>query len=329
MYCNPSESGEQPRRPRPAAGFTPTAVRGDRERQDDLVHLTKDHKSPIEGEEGRRNVKLWLFPEAKEAFHSRRCWGVPLVVTPNMMTPRELKEREISEEERERRRSETRRRKDKRAATMIRRYAMMYDMRYMWSLTIADEVTDINDAWRLWINFVRRMKRKRLMPEHFVVVPELQKRGVWHFHVICDRWVPWERVSEVWGHGYIWMKGGDSRQASLYASKYVTKDVSVSEEGEAGEEVKTVGRKAGQRRFRTSPGLVLETQEFYFSDEEVSAGALDRLLEEGGYTIRLARAIDDFGTWYLCERTVQGGDDYGGRTRAAAGGCGTATGVVT
>jgi len=54
---------------------------------------------------------------------------------------------------------------------------------YFFTATFADNVRDFSEATKVWEKF-RRFLRKEFPEMSYVVVPELQKRGAWHFHAV-------------------------------------------------------------------------------------------------------------------------------------------------
>ena len=260
--------------------------------------MTKDHKS-TKGRGERGNTKVWTLGEQyREVFHSFKGWGGEGGEGPYSLKaflPRVLR---FSPAELVEQKAKNRERNDRRARSMIRRYALAYNLRYMWSLTIAEEVTDLGEAWRMFTNFVRRMKYAGLMPSYWVAVPERQQRGVWHFHVVCNQYVKVRQLREAWGHGFVWVNAGKADKAAGYAAKYIGKSL---EENEAREE--------GQRRFRNAKGMreeEISTHSLELTDDELADGKLGDLITEGGFlpVAGGARPIEidgeQIGMWFLC-----------------------------
>jgi len=54
---------------------------------------------------------------------------------------------------------------------------------YFFTATFSDSVTDFGKAVEVWERF-RRVLRSKFPDFSYVCVPELQKRGVWHFHAV-------------------------------------------------------------------------------------------------------------------------------------------------
>lgn len=94
------------------------------------------------------------------------------------------------------------------------------------TLTFAGEMSDIETANTHFHNFVARLRR--LYPEfQYIAVPEFQKRGAVHYHLLC--FLPYVRsktISEVWSHGFIKIKRTDRvKDMAKYMTKYLTKDL--------------------------------------------------------------------------------------------------------
>lgn len=170
----------------------------------------------------KSNYRVYsLGRQGSEIYYSKPGWtkGFPLL-------PRERKARGCSLNY-----EENRDRAERRARSQIRRLILAHELNYMWSLTFADEVTELDEAWRQFRLFYRRLHR-HLPSLKYVVVPELQKRGVWHFHMCVDQYIDHAWMAAVWGQGYVYVSHGDARGASRYLVKYLSKTFCDSELGE-------------------------------------------------------------------------------------------------
>lgn len=266
-----------------------------------LVHLTKDHNSRQrkgEGMTGPANTKVWDYGDlGKEVWYSVSPWRVegkerqrdgrgfmPKSLYMTMEKIREQAECNMV-------------RLVRRARTKIRRLVYYHRLRFMWSLTIKAEVKDLSEAWALWVAFSKRLQYAGLLPDHYVVVPELQKRGVWHFHVCCDRYIDHKSLERLWSHGFVWISWGSAKKAAHYASKYVGKELGENEQ-----------RQAGERRFRSSLHSSVPSSEQLVEDPEGTGEGLLKILTEGGTSPVVGLAIDReedgrrLGMWFFCER---------------------------
>lgn len=183
---------------------------------------------------------------------------------------------------------------------MLRRLALRYDMRYMWSLTFGELApTELEEAWALWERFRRRARRAGVLPRAWVVVPELQKRGVWHFHVITNEFVAYEKVRDLWGYGFISMTAGSAAGGGGYVAKYMTKSFG---EGDA--------RPEGVHRYRRSSGLELPEVEVWELDpEEVEHGAMAAIQSRGGGRLVGQAFVPEAGLWWalVAKESAPGG----------------------
>lgn len=110
------------------------------------------------------------------------------------------------------------------------------------TLTFKDEITDIKEANKKFTDFLKRLSynlfgiRKNVIK--YLAVPELQDRGVWHFHVILFNcpYVLQKDLEKVWGHGYVFInalkrKDGkrdiDGVYVAQYITKYLTKEINL------------------------------------------------------------------------------------------------------
>ena len=138
------------------------------------------------------------------------------------------------------------------------------------TLTFKENITDMKKANREFTKFNMRLSYKlykvRKNVLKYLCVPEFQKRGAIHYHVIYFNlpFVNWEALMEVWnvnntGGVYIECikdkdKNGNSIESvAKYIAKYVSKNNSV------GEDNYTIWRERGllnQKRYFTSRGLL-------------------------------------------------------------------------
>lgn len=260
------------------------------------VHLTKAQNSTIRESQSatsveRANLKIYHLGAFREAVLTVGPfpWGCGFCQRGRSVFNRKPVGQGPAEEP-----SDSQLRKHRRAKTMVRRLALAHELCFMWSLTFAEEVKDLEDAWHRWELFRRRMKRAGLMPSRWIVVPELQMkndRGVWHFHVICNSFVSVERLRDAWGQGHVWLKKGSAKGAGTYASKYLSKGFEENEQ-----------REEGDHRYRRALGMTLETTSVQLTEEQVEAGEQHRMMREGGYRLNASMALEDGSIWYLLER---------------------------
>lgn len=124
------------------------------------------------------------------------------------------------------------------------------------TLTFASDFTEdkINDANKILSNFLKRLSYKYKIKIEYLCVPELQKNGKIHFHLLCN--LPFIDVVElqlIWGYGIVHItKIDDVRNLGAYLSSYVDKDF-----GKAF---------AGRKHFFKSKGVVYPISEKIDSD---------------------------------------------------------------
>lgn len=97
------------------------------------------------------------------------------------------------------------------------------------------EVVPLSEAYSIYSHFIKRLRKEYGKSFRYVGVPEFQKRGAVHFHVLF--WglprtsIIYERVTRYyqnkWGYGYVDCKQTDgSPKLSTYLSKYMLKALS-------------------------------------------------------------------------------------------------------
>lgn len=169
------------------------------------------------------------------------------------------------------RREANRLRGQHRARTQIRRLLLRYHLTTMWTLTFGENVQDLGVALQELGKFIRRVKY-RVPAWQYIVVPERQKRGAWHFHIATN--ITWGHgeLSKLWMAGFCWVKwakNGGRRGMVAYMSKYLGKTLETSGEG-------------NHRYYRS------HNMELPYHEEMVSPGqpeALQEALERDGFKL--------------------------------------------
>lgn len=112
------------------------------------------------------------------------------------------------------------------------------------TLTFKDNVSDRQIALYEFKKFIQRL-RYRLGDFDYIAVPELQKRGAYHFHLVFNpkRKLDVNEVKEIWGNGNIdmrWIKPNpddvqlrsiNSDNVGVYIAEYISKDFNWKPEG--------------------------------------------------------------------------------------------------
>lgn len=94
------------------------------------------------------------------------------------------------------------------------------------TLTFAENVTDLRRANRELGKFLKRLKRWLGYAPQYVIVPEFQKRGAVHYHVLINcSYIPVEVLERLWSHGFVKINAIDNvDNLGAYVTKYMTKD---------------------------------------------------------------------------------------------------------
>lgn len=97
------------------------------------------------------------------------------------------------------------------------------------TLTFADNVVDLTYANKYFNQFIKRFAK--LYPNFkYIAVPEFQKRGAVHYHLLVNipTYVSPEVLSNAWGAGFVSIKNLRKLKVNridLYMVKYLTKDI--------------------------------------------------------------------------------------------------------
>ncbi|MGG5329741.1 rolling circle replication-associated protein [Enterococcus sp. AZ163] len=106
------------------------------------------------------------------------------------------------------------------------------------TLTFKENIQDIDDANNEFKKFIKRLnyqtyhtKKAKLK---YLATWEKQQRGAIHYHIILFTfpYMPFEQLSEVWGHGFVTINKIDVdsiENRGRYVSKYFDKDLELKE----------------------------------------------------------------------------------------------------
>ena len=136
-----------------------------------------------------------------------------------------------------------------RSKTKIRRAVQMMQADHLLTLTYRRNETDLEQAWRDAIRFIRAM-RDALGEFRYVIVAERQKRGAWHFHLAVRGRQNLPLIRDCWaragGCGNIDVKlfKGPVHRLAGYLSKYIAKSFSMNDD-----------ERGGTHRFKRSKGI--------------------------------------------------------------------------
>ena len=97
------------------------------------------------------------------------------------------------------------------------------------TLTIKNPgITSVREAYPLFSGFIKRLKKNEGLNQHdlrYLGVPELQKRGTVHFHVMVDcRYIPQAVLARNWRQGSVCINSiEDKVHVGRYMAKYMLK----------------------------------------------------------------------------------------------------------
>jgi len=76
-----------------------------------------------------------------------------------------------------------------------------------------------------FVNFIRRLVYQ-YGDFRYIAVPEFQKRGAIHYHMVCDLpYIPSDTLEAVWSHGFVKINAvRKSSRVGIYIAKYLTKE---------------------------------------------------------------------------------------------------------
>ena len=159
-----------------------------------------------------------------------------------------------------------------RAGTVVRELVLANDLRYLWTLTYSADVDKREEVATDFRLFVLRLNYAMKDKLDYVAVLEVQEErakrygvNVLHVHFACNRWMDVRLVSDVWGHGFVFVSehAGNLLNVAGYLSKYVKKgfhDARV--------------RPVQKRRYFSSKGLQRPVRyTLYLSDAEAASVA--------------------------------------------------------
>jgi len=140
-----------------------------------------------------------------------------------------------------------------RAGGRIRELVLANDLKYMWTLTYSDEITDAEQVKIDFNNFKRNLNHRTGKNINYVAVIEIQEersqkagKNILHLHFATDKRINIKKVEEAWKKGFVFVSeySGDIGKVSGYLSKYIKKGID-----------STAIRGKEQKRYMTSKGL--------------------------------------------------------------------------
>jgi hypothetical protein len=117
-----------------------------------------------------------------------------------------------------------------RAKTQIRRLiSSNLDFSVFYTLTFASNVTDIKTANNLFNQFIKRLNTylnsKNLKSCKYMAIPEFQKRGAVHYHLLLNNpYITQTVINKLWQHGFTKIKTiYNQKFMAFYFMKYFSK----------------------------------------------------------------------------------------------------------
>lgn len=99
------------------------------------------------------------------------------------------------------------------------------DLTVFVTLTFKENIRELSEANIIFNKFIKRLKRK-ITNLKYLAVPEFQKRGAVHYHVLINSEMAHDTLQEIWGQGFVMInKVKHVNNLGMYISKYVGKDL--------------------------------------------------------------------------------------------------------
>jgi len=99
------------------------------------------------------------------------------------------------------------------------------DLNTFLTLTFKDNVCDLKKANLVFNKFIKRLKRQ-VPGLKYLAVPEFQKRGAVHYHVLVNFEMENKRLADIWGNGFVMInKVKHVNRIGAYVAKYISKDL--------------------------------------------------------------------------------------------------------
>ena len=94
------------------------------------------------------------------------------------------------------------------------------------TLTFADNMADVKQANYLFNQFIKRITY-RYPDFEYLAVPEFQKRGSIHYHLLCNLpYIEMDGLEYIWSHGVVNIrKISEVNNLGAYMSKYLSKEL--------------------------------------------------------------------------------------------------------
>lgn len=136
------------------------------------------------------------------------------------------------------------------------------------TLTFEENITDLEKANQEFTKFMKRLSyyaykiKKNVIK--YIAVPELQKRGAWHYHIVLFnvKYIPWHILMKIWGKGSVYInalkKDMQGTEIAKYVTKYISKALKVESKAENIANYKLYKEKGlvNKKRYNCSRGLL-------------------------------------------------------------------------
>lgn len=99
------------------------------------------------------------------------------------------------------------------------------DLKVFITLTFKENIRELSEANAIFKKFIKRLKRKQKNLK-YLAVPEFQKRGAVHYHLLVNFEMRNEELSAIWDQGFVMInRVKHINNLGLYISKYVGKNL--------------------------------------------------------------------------------------------------------
>ena len=99
------------------------------------------------------------------------------------------------------------------------------DLKTFVTLTFKENISDLREANLIFKSFIKRLKRK-VKDLKYLAVPEFQKRGAVHYHVLVNFEMENKKLADIWNQGFVMInKIKHVNRIGAYVAKYISKDL--------------------------------------------------------------------------------------------------------
>ncbi|MFZ4649027.1 MAG: rolling circle replication-associated protein [Patescibacteria group bacterium] len=99
------------------------------------------------------------------------------------------------------------------------------DLKVFITLTFKENIQELGEANAIFKKFIKRLKRKQ-KDLKYLAVPEFQKRGAVHYHLLVNFEMRNDELSAIWDQGFVMInRVKHINNLGLYISKYVGKSL--------------------------------------------------------------------------------------------------------